>query len=98
MISRRFAKRVSASAVLSSLLFVTAWTVLQAAPDEKAGAPAGWTTAAQRDEIKPLFSWDPAGGPNHKGSLQIRSDEREGLHGRWTREFQIEGGKHYRFF
>ena len=60
-------------------------------------APDGWTTGAPREEIAPAFSFDPAGGPEHKGSLVIRSDAREGLIGRWTKIFPIKGGEHYRF-
>ncbi|MBI3879123.1 MAG: carbon-nitrogen hydrolase family protein [Verrucomicrobia bacterium] len=59
--------------------------------------PEGWATAAPRDEIKPAFAFNPAGGPDHKGSFIIESDRREGLMGRWTKTFPIEGGKCYRF-
>ena len=34
-----------------------------------APAPDGWTAAAPRDEIKPAFAFDPAGGPDGKGCL-----------------------------
>ena len=60
-------------------------------------APAGWTTAAPRDEIKPAFHYDPAGGPKHDGSFVIESDAREGLLGRWTETVPVKGGQHYRF-
>src|SRR5205085_2302225 len=39
----------------------------------------------------------PKGGRDGKGSLEIRADEREGLHGYWVKTFVITGGKHYRF-
>jgi len=81
----------------STVLLCSVCSLVSAAPDEQPVPPAGWTTAAQRDEIKPSFAWAPNGGPQGKGSLQIRSDERQGLHGRWTREFPIQGGKYYRF-
>lgn len=69
----------------------------QAGPREPE-APQGWTQAAPREEIRPVFAYNPQGGPHRKGSLVIRSDAREGLQGRWARTFPVEGGKHYRFF
>jgi predicted amidohydrolase len=60
-------------------------------------APAGWTTASPRDEIKPAFAYEASGGPHGKGSLVIRTDEREGLQGRWTRTLPVQGGRWYRF-
>lgn len=62
-----------------------------------AAAPEGWSHASPREEIAPRFSFDPAGGPSRKGSFVIQSDEREGLIGRWTRTYDINGGHHYRF-
>jgi len=62
-----------------------------------AAAPSGWETASPREEIKPEFSYDPNGGPDHTGSFIIRSAHREGLVGRWTRSFPVEGGKTCRF-
>src|SRR6266436_6240042 len=61
-------------------------------------APAGWSTAAPRDEIKPEFAFEPQGGADGRGCFIIRSDAREGLDGSWTRTFPVSGGKHYRFF
>src|SRR4051812_20378812 len=66
---------------------------VQAAPTAKAEAkhvaatPAprtqdtfdGWSQAAQRDEIKPMFAFEPAGGRSGKGALVIAADRREGL-------------------
>ena len=43
--------------------------------------PAGWETAAPRDEIRPAFSYDPTGGPKKDGAFIISDDDREGLHG-----------------
>jgi predicted amidohydrolase len=62
-----------------------------------AEAPAGWSTASPRDEITPTFAFDPAGGPDHHGCFVIESDSREGLIGRWTKTFPVEGGKCYHF-
>lgn len=60
-------------------------------------APPGWETASPRTEIAPDFAFDPAGGPDRGGSFIISSDKREGLMGRWTRTFPVEGGKHWHF-
>lgn len=60
-------------------------------------APAGWTTAAARDEIKPAFVYEPAGGSDGKGCLVITADHREGLDGCWKKVFPITGGKFYHF-
>jgi predicted amidohydrolase len=62
-----------------------------------AAAPEGWTTASPRDEIRPEFAFDAAGGPDGKGCLTIKADRREGLDGCWTKSFPVTGGKHYRF-
>ena len=50
-----------------------------------------------RDEIQPEFSYNPTGGPDGSGSLVIRTDQREGLHGYWTRSFPVVGGRYYAF-
>jgi predicted amidohydrolase len=60
-------------------------------------APEGWTTAAQRDEIRPGFSYETAGGPDGKGCFVIKADRRDGLDGCWKKAYPITGGKHYRF-
>lgn len=77
--------------LLLPLLFALA--VAQAAPEP----PAGWTTASPREEIRPEFQFDPAGGPQHTGALVIKSDIREGLQGRWSKTFPVTGGKSYHF-
>ena len=56
-------------------------------------APDGWTTASPRDEIKPAFRFEP----RDHGTFIIESDAREGLLGRWTKTFAVDGGQHYRF-
>jgi predicted amidohydrolase len=78
--------------LLALALGLVATTIVPAAE-----APAGWTTAAPREEIKPSFTFLPDGGPDHRGCFVIESDSREGLMGRWTKTFLVEGGKHYRF-
>ncbi|MEY4940171.1 MAG: (R)-stereoselective amidase [Verrucomicrobiota bacterium] len=60
-------------------------------------APDGWTAVSPREEIRPHFAYDPRGGPAHEGSLVIQSDQREGLFGRWTKTFPVNGAQYYRF-
>lgn len=60
-------------------------------------APAGWTSAAPREEIKPLFSYEPKGGRGSEDALVIAADEREGLAGWWQKTFDVEGERTYRF-
>lgn len=59
--------------------------------------PAGWQAAAPRDELRPAFAYDPAGGPKKDGAFVITHDARDGLHGWVQKTFPVEGGKHYRF-
>jgi predicted amidohydrolase len=66
-------------------------------PRNDASAPEGWRTAAPRDEIRPQFAFDATGGRDGKGSFVITHDQRDGLHGFWTKTFPVEGGRHYRF-
>ena len=68
-----------------------------AATSIAADAPAGWTTAAPRDELRPAFRYDPSGGRSGQGCFVIAGDQREGLSGWWTKTFAVEGGKTYRF-
>jgi predicted amidohydrolase len=56
-----------------------------------------WHGVAARAEIKPVFSFNSRGGPNHRGALVIRADDREGLDGHWEQTFPVEGGHCYRF-
>ena len=78
---------------LTGTILLLAHAVSAAASD----APEGWTTAAPREEIRPAFAYDPAGGPDGKGCFVIEADQREGLHGCWTKTFPVTGGRHYRF-
>ena len=59
--------------------------------------PAGWTFSAPRDEIRPQFSFRPAGGLDGGAVLTIRTDAREGLAGCWAKTFPVTGGKYFRF-
>lgn len=58
---------------------------------------AGWKTLAAREEIRPEFSFEGTGGPNHEGALIVSTDTRPGLDGRWFKTFDIKGGQHYQF-
>lgn len=61
-------------------------------------APAGWTAASPREEIRPRFTFNSKGGPDRAGSFVIAADTREGLSGCWTKTFPVVGGSYYRFF
>ena len=65
--------------------------------DAEAAAPAGWQTTAPRDEIRPAFAFDPAGGADKTGCFIIHTDAREGQDGSWTKSFPVAGGKYYHF-
>ena len=43
--------------------------------------PDGWTAVSPRDEIRPVFWFEPNGGVKHAGDLVIAHDQREGLDG-----------------
>ena len=78
-------------------VLVVLFAAAAAAPAGPSVFPAGWTTAAPRDEIRPAFGFDPAGGPKKDGAFVITHDAREGQHGWVQKAFPVEGGKHYRF-
>ena len=59
--------------------------------------PEGWRAEAPREEIKPRFDYEERGGRSGKGAFLIAGDEQPGLSGWWTKTFDVEGGKHYRF-
>jgi predicted amidohydrolase len=82
--------RFLAAAVIGCVLCSTA--LLTAAESN-----GGWQPNSPRDELRPAFRFDEHGGRNRQGVWLITHDEREGLHGFWTRTFPVEGGKHYRF-
>jgi predicted amidohydrolase len=56
-----------------------------------------WTTASPREEIRPQFERTETGGQSGHGTLTIRTDAREGLHGFWLKSFPVTAGQHYRF-
>lgn len=82
--------------ILALAAIVAIWLALERAngqPAEK--SPTGWSAEAVRDEIRPAFRFEPAGGPDGKGVLSIRADERDGLAGYWKKSFPVTGGKYY---
>jgi predicted amidohydrolase len=79
---------------LAVLLFAV--TAL-AADSVQVAAPAGWTTHAPREEIKPLFRYEKSGGRGGREAFVIAGDQRAGTSGWWQKSFDVEGGKAYRF-
>jgi len=61
------------------------------------GPVAGWSMKSPRDEIRPAFRVDSAGGRDGGGCLVIEHDSRPGLDGWFEKEFPVEGGSWYRF-
>jgi predicted amidohydrolase len=59
--------------------------------------PSGWEPAAQREEIRPSFSYDPRGGPGGSGAFLIAAADSVAQHGRFQKSFPVTGGKFYRF-
>src|SRR5437868_5896134 len=55
-----------------------------------------WKPVSPREEIRPTFTINKSGGPNHTGSLLIKSGDVEG-EGYWQKTFSVEGGKFYEF-
>jgi predicted amidohydrolase len=86
------------TALAGMSLFAWSWLGVAAdAPRTPDTAPDGWTTAAPRDEIRPVFAYEAKGGPDGNGCFAIKADHREGLDGCWKKTFPITGGKYYRF-
>ena len=85
--------------IIYSLGFVllTIFSVLGKPTANAINAPEGWQTAAPREELRPRFSYIPKGGEDRTGAFVIQSDEREGLHGYWTKRFEVKGGSYYAF-
>lgn len=57
----------------------------------------GWKSGGPREEIRPTFEFDRTGGPSGTGSLRVKSDHRDGLHGWWETTVAVEGGRWYQF-
>ena len=60
-------------------------------------APAGWRTESPRDELRPNFRFERNDGRNGGEAFAISAGSLEGLHGSWVKDFQVVGGKYYRF-
>ncbi|MFO0898233.1 MAG: carbon-nitrogen hydrolase family protein [Pirellulales bacterium] len=58
--------------------------------------PAGWTSRAVRDEIRPTLRYASEGFAG-QGRFLIEHDQRPGLDGYWQKSVPVEGGRHYRF-
>ena len=56
-----------------------------------------WRAVTPRPELRPEFFSRPDGGPDGKGSLSIRADQRDGLDGHWEKKFPVVGGDWYEF-
>jgi predicted amidohydrolase len=59
--------------------------------------PAGWTTHAPRDEIRPKFLFEPSGGKDGQPRYCVIADSRPGLAGWWQTSSSVTGGKYYQF-
>jgi predicted amidohydrolase len=93
-------RRIRGATLNGLIVAISLWggtSLLSVAAPELSLESEGWKSASPRDEIRPAFLFKKDGGPNRKGSLVIRADDREGLDGHWTRTFPIRGGKSYRF-
>jgi predicted amidohydrolase len=82
-----------------SLCLVAVCALLSASvvAESPARSPSSWREAAPRDEIKPAFRIEPAGGPEGREALVITADARPGLAGSWQGALPVQGGKYYRF-
>jgi predicted amidohydrolase len=85
-------------AVLLGLLPLKRFVMTAALAGESSSkAPAGWSSASPREEIRPQFAYEASGGRRGQGALIIQHDGRAGLDGYWTRNFPVTGGRFYRF-
>ncbi len=85
-------------AVLAALSLIRPGRADEPARSTTADAlPPGWSARAPRDEIRPAFAYDPAGGPKRSGAFVITHDQRAGLQGWVEKEFSVTGGEWARF-
>lgn len=85
------------SAVMATVLLVRAGALRAAEHSGEEWFPAGWQAAAQREEIRPNFSFAARGGPKGQGAFVIAAADAVGQHGWFQRVFPVTGGKWYRF-
>ncbi len=97
--SRVRAEDASAPATRASMLAILGVGLIDPAPaaGSSPAPPAGWTPGSPRSEILPTCRFDSCGGRSKKGAFVIAADDREGLHGWWTKTFAVKGGQFYRF-
>jgi len=75
-------------AALAGLAFVpSGWSDDPARAVKADDLPPGWSARSPRDEIRPAFAYDPAGGPKRSGAFVITHDSRAGLQGWVEKEF-----------
>lgn len=89
-------KRLAMASLFASLALPPGSPARAGGPAD-AKAPDGWRTASPREEIRPAFRYDQAGGRSGAGALVIVADGREGLHGCWVKDFPVTAGKYHRF-
>jgi len=84
---------------LATACFLAAATLITAgfAASAYAFDDDGWSQHSVRNELKPQFSYEKAGGPAGQPVLRITSDGRPGLDGAWVKRFPVTGGRVYRF-
>ena len=83
--------------LLVALSLLGSGSLLGARASESPIEADGWKGVSPRDEIRPSFEWVAKGGPSARGSLIIRTDDREGLDGHWVKTFPVRGGHDYDF-
>jgi len=88
---------------LSFGCFVAVWIILGGILPRVTAAKAdgsgmeGWRAEASREEVRPVMTYESAGGREGKAGLIIQSDQREGLHGTWRKIYPVTGGGSYHF-
>lgn len=65
--------------------------------NEATQLPSGWTANSPREEIRPNMTYNSSGGPEKKGALVIRHDQRQGLDGWFQKTFSVVGGEYVHF-
>lgn len=64
------------------------------APTDNLG---GWISNSPRPELAPAFARADDGGLGGRERWMLRSDDRPGIDGHWSRVVPVTGGNHYRF-
>jgi predicted amidohydrolase len=84
-------------------LVVSIGTLLTVCPGQCPAANAApaiahdWAATSPREEIRPHFSVEKAGGYHNAARLIIAADGREGLDGYWLKSFPVHGGEFFEF-